>query len=125
MITSQEKAQCVSLFIETKSDVQTQRRNRTKYDKDPPSCSSIRLWHKKFMETGSVLNPVQSGRLKTSAENIESVRQAFSRSPMKSICTAATELELPSTAVHKIPHKRLQLYASKCKCCRDFRQMAS
>ena len=52
MTTSQEKAKCVSWFIETKSDVQTQRNYRSKYGRDPPSRPSIRLWHKKFMETG-------------------------------------------------------------------------
>ena len=38
MTTPQEKAQCVSWFIETKSDVQTQRNYRSKYGRDPPSC---------------------------------------------------------------------------------------
>ena len=33
MVTPQQKAQCVSWFIETKSIVQTQRRYRTKYKK--------------------------------------------------------------------------------------------
>ena len=56
MVTPQEKAQCVSWFIETKSDVPTLRRYRTKYEQDPPSFSSIGRWHKKFMETGSVLD---------------------------------------------------------------------
>ena len=60
MFTPQEKAQCVSWFIETKLDVQTQRRYRTKYGKPPPSRSSIRRWHKKVMETGSVLDAVRS-----------------------------------------------------------------
>ena len=31
------KAPCVSWFIETKSDVQTQHRHSTKHGKDPPS----------------------------------------------------------------------------------------
>ena len=52
MITTQEKAQCVSWFIKTKSDVQTQQYYRTKYGRDPPSHSLIRLWRKKFMESG-------------------------------------------------------------------------
>ena len=56
MTTPQEKAQCVSWFIEIKSDVQTQRNYRSKYRKDPPSRSSILLWHKKFMETGTVFD---------------------------------------------------------------------
>ena len=41
MVTPQEKAQCVSWFIETKLDVQTQQRYGTKNGKDPPSRSSI------------------------------------------------------------------------------------
>ena len=77
MVTPHEKEQCVSWFIETKSDVQTQRRYKNKYGKNPPSRSSIRRWHKKFMETGSVLDVVRIGRPRISAENIESVRQAF------------------------------------------------
>ena len=61
MVTPQEKAQCVSWFIETKLDIQTQQRYRTKNGKDSLSRSSIRQWHKKFMETGSVLDAVRSG----------------------------------------------------------------
>ena len=49
----------------------------------------------------------------TSAENTKRVRQAFNRSPIKSIRTAARELELPPTTVHKVLHKRLRLYAYK------------
>ena len=65
------------------------------------------------MKTGSVLDAVRSGRPRTSAENIERVRQAFSRFPIKSIRIAARELELPPTTVHKVLHKRLRLYAYK------------
>ena len=43
MTTPQEKAQCVSWFIETKSNVQTQRNYRSKYGRDPPSRPSIPL----------------------------------------------------------------------------------
>ena len=52
MTTPQEKAQRVSCFIETRSDVQTQRNYRSKYGRDPPSRPSIRLWYKKFMRQG-------------------------------------------------------------------------
>ena len=61
MTTPQEKAQCASWFIETKSDVQTQRNYRSKYERDPPSRLSIGLWHKKFMETGTVFDTRRSG----------------------------------------------------------------
>ena len=82
MTTPQEKAQCVSWFIETKSDVQTQRNYRNKYGRDPPSRPSIRLWHKKFMETGTVFDTRRSGRPRTSEENIERVRQALPEVPV-------------------------------------------
>ena len=59
----------------------------------------------------SVLIAVRSWRPTTSAENSESVRQAFSRSPMKSIRSAARELELPPTTVREVLRKGLQLYA--------------
>ena len=95
MTTPQEKAQCVSWFIETKSDVQTQRNYRSKYGRDPPLRPSIRLWHKKFMETGTVFDTRRGGRPRTSEENIERIRQAFQRSPMKSIRTAARQFLVP------------------------------
>ena len=113
MITAKEKAQCLSWFIETKSDVQTQRNYRSKYERDPPSRPSIRLWHKKFTETGTVFDTRRSRRPRTSEENIERVRQAFQRSPMKSIRTAARQLDLPRATVHKVPHKNLRLFAYK------------
>ena len=77
MTTPQEKAQCVSWFIKTKSEVQTQRNYKSKYGRDPPSHPSIRLWYKKFMETGTVFDTRRSGRPRTSEENIEHVRKPF------------------------------------------------
>ena len=111
--TPQEKAQCVSWFIETKSDVQIQQNYRSKYGRDLPSHPSIHLWHKKFMETGTVFDTRRSEQPGTSKENIKCVRQAFQCSPMKSICTAARQLELPHSTVHKVLHKNLRLYAYK------------
>ena len=61
MNSAQEKVQCVSWFTETKSDVQTQRNYTSKYGRDTPSRPSIRLWHKKFMETGTVFDARSSG----------------------------------------------------------------
>ena len=46
------------------------------------------------METRSKSNAVRRERPRTYAENVESVRQAFSHFPVKSILTAARELEL-------------------------------
>ena len=60
MATLQGKTQCVSWFIETKSDVQTQRKHGTKYGRDPPPRPSIYRWHKGFIEIGTVLDTVRS-----------------------------------------------------------------
>ena len=70
--------------------------------RDPPSRPSIRLWHKKFMETGTVFDTRRSGRPGTFEENIERVRQAFQYSPMKPIHTASRQLELPRSTVHRV-----------------------
>jgi len=45
MTTAQEKAQCVSWFIETKSDVQTQRNYRSKYGTDTPLQPLMRPYY--------------------------------------------------------------------------------
>ena len=66
--TLQEKARCISWFIETKSDLQARRSFRTnnKYGRDPPSRPSIiRAWHKKFIETGTVFDKGRSGQPRT------------------------------------------------------------
>ena len=78
MTTPQEKAQCVSWFIETKSDVQTQRNYRSKYGRDPPSRPSIRLRHNKFMETGTGLRNASSSEIRCSMFTANSFRLGMS-----------------------------------------------
>ena len=56
---------------------------------------------------------MRSGRPRKVPENIESGRQAFSRSLMKSIRIAAIELELPFTTLRNALYKRFLLYAYK------------
>ena len=98
--TPQEKAQSVSSFMETKSDIQAQRNFRRKYGRKPPARPTTRTWHKKFMETGSVLQRKGAGRPQISEEEIESVRVAYTRSARKSICTASTLLQIPRSTIH-------------------------
>ena len=113
MSTPQEKAQCVSWFIETKSVIQAQRNFTRKYGRKPPARSTIRAWHEKFMETGSVLQRKGAGRPQISEEEIESVRVAYTRSPRKSIRRASTQLQIPRSTIHKVLHRKLRLYAYK------------
>uniref|UniRef100_UPI0035902ADC thioredoxin domain-containing protein 17 isoform X2 n=1 Tax=Myxine glutinosa TaxID=7769 RepID=UPI0035902ADC len=113
MASPQEKAQCVAWFIETKSATQVQRSFRTTYGRQPPSRKTIREWHKKFMETGSILQRKGGGRPSTSCEDVEHIRESFEHNPHKSIRTAARELQLPRSTVHKVLHTRLRLYELK------------
>ena len=88
MTTPQEKAQYVSWFIKTKSDIQAQRNFIAKYAKRFPARQSICNWQKQFVRTGTLLLKPRSRWSKTSKKGIERIRQSFSQSPAKSICTA-------------------------------------
>ena len=77
-------------FCETKSVTQTQTNFRTHYQKDPPSRNSIIDWKKKILETGSVLGTKSSGRPSKSSDDADRVREAFARSPRKSLETYET-----------------------------------
>ena len=100
MFTSQEKAECVSWFIKTKSDFQTQRNYTTKYAKEAPARQLIGNWHKQLMETGTVLYKSRRGKPSTSEEDIERFGHSFSRSPRKSILGSYSSLpfQFPLTA---------------------------
>ena len=41
------------------------------HGRNPPLRPSIRAWHEKFMETGTVLDKGRSGQPRTSEENID------------------------------------------------------
>ena len=88
MTTLQEKAQYVSWFIKTKSDIQAQKNFIAKHVKRSPARQSICNWQKQFVRTGTLLLKPRSRWSKTSKKGIERIRQSFSRSPTKSIRTA-------------------------------------
>ena len=88
MTIPQKKAQCVSWFIKTKSNIQAQRNFIAKYVKRAPARLLIRNWHKQFVGTGMLLLKPKSGWSKASEKGIERIRQSFSCSPTKSIRTA-------------------------------------
>ena len=88
MTTPQEKAQCVSWFIKTKSDTQEQRNFIDKYAKRAPARQSIHNWYKQFVGTGTLLLKSRSGWPKTSEKGIERIRRSLSRSPTNSIRSA-------------------------------------
>jgi hypothetical protein len=44
---------------------------------------------------------------------VEYIRQAFARSPKKSIRKASREMQIPCSTEHKVVHKTIHLYAYK------------
>ena len=64
------------------------------------------------METGNVLQKKGAGRPQIS-EEIESVREAYTRSPRKSIRGISTQLRIQRSTIHKVLHKNLRIYAYK------------
>ena len=54
-----------------------------------------------------MLNKGGCGQPKICEEDIDHVRQPCAQSVMKSVCTAARELELPCATVHKVLCKNL------------------
>ena len=113
MASLQEKAECVTWFIETKSVTKTRRNYQRKYGKVPPSRPSIYRWHKRFVENGTVADGNRSGRPKTQEGTINRIRLEFESSPRTSIRTASRILEVPYTTVHRVLHKSLKMYPYK------------
>jgi hypothetical protein len=53
------------------------------------------------------------GKAQTSEENVNRIREAFQRSPRKSIRPASLQLQIRRSAVHDVLYKRLRLQAHK------------
>lgn len=109
MATSEQKAFCVLQFAKTESVVTVQRAFRIKFGCDPPSDNNIRRWFHQFEDTGCLCKRKSTGRPRVSEEDVERVRESFTRSPKKSVRKAGRELEIAKSTVWKVLRKRLQL----------------
>ncbi|GBN37465.1 hypothetical protein AVEN_88092-1 [Araneus ventricosus] len=85
LASPQEKTQIVFWFAEHKSIITAKRMFRTVYKRNPPDAKSIKKWEKTFLETRSVQNRSGGNWSSLSDAHVEDVRQAFVRSPRKSI----------------------------------------
>lgn len=54
MFSLSEKGKCVIIFAETKSIIETQRRFRNMFHKNPPTKNAIKKWYTTFWSTGSL-----------------------------------------------------------------------
>ncbi|KAJ4450303.1 hypothetical protein ANN_01723 [Periplaneta americana] len=75
--------------LKFKFPVPVQRRFREKYDRAAPDSHTIVQWHKYLLENGDFQRHGGGSRKRTSDENVEAIREAFTRSPRKSVRQAS------------------------------------
>ena len=102
MASAQQKAFCVLEFAKTKSVITVQRAFRVKFNCDAPSSKNIRRWSKQFEESGCLCKGKSPGRPRTSEENVERVRAAFSRSPRQSTRRVSRALGISQPTVWRV-----------------------
>jgi hypothetical protein len=105
---------------------QTQRNDRTQFNKQPPSDYAIRDWQRRFLETGSVHDRKRSGRPGVSVECVETVHASFVPNPTKStrrkphvassICLRATIFKTPSGLCGHTIYIYIYIYVCVCVC---------
>ncbi|PSN47258.1 hypothetical protein C0J52_16522, partial [Blattella germanica] len=68
---------------------------RTRFGCHPPTRKSIRFWDNKLRTTGSLLRVKSPEKPRTSDEKVDRIREAFPRSPRKSVRAASLQLQVP------------------------------
>ncbi|PSN32341.1 hypothetical protein C0J52_26808 [Blattella germanica] len=95
--TVQQKVKCCYWLAEFKFPIALQRRFRQEYGANAPDHHTIMKWYNQLLETGSFLWKKGSGKKPAPAARVEDVRQAFQRSPRKSVRWASLELGILKT----------------------------
>ena len=73
------------------------------FSRDPPPCLTIYQIRDKFEETGSVTDAPRSGRpTMCTNENVDTVSEAYARSPQKSLRRGNAEMGIKRTSLRKI-----------------------
>ena len=89
------KAFCVLHFEVSISVITVLHEFRARFRKDAPCRNNITRWYRQFVETGFLCRGKSPGRPHVSDDNFERVREAFLRSPGKSVAKASRELDMP------------------------------
>jgi len=107
MASQQEKAFCLLRFEAFRSVITVQREFCARFRKDAPCRNNKTRWNRQFVETGCSCKGKSPGRPRVFDDNIERVREAFLRSPRKSVARASRELDMPNITVWKVRNKFL------------------
>ena len=107
MASQQEKAFCVLRSEVSRTVITVQREFRARLRKDAPCRNDMTRWYPQFVETGCLCKGKSPGRTRVSDDITERVREAFLRSPHKTVARASRELYMPKMTVWKVLRKRL------------------
>lgn len=74
-----------------------------------PFKNLIKEWHQKCTEHNCLYKKGGPGRPQSSGRNVEQVREAFLYSPLKSICRASQQPQVPPVTVWRVLKKHLHM----------------
>ena len=111
--TAQQKAKCVTWYIETQSITRVQRKFQTKYQTLPPVRNSILRWVDNFNSDGNVQNTTRRGRPPVTEQTINRVSTYFRRHPRRSLRRAESDLSIPYSTIHKILKRLIHMFPYK------------
>ena len=111
--TAQQKAKCVTWYIETQSIRRVQRKFQTKYQTFPPFRNSILPWVDNFNSDGNVQNTTKRGRPPVTEQTIKYVRIYFRCHPRRSQRKAESDLSIPYSTMHKILKRLIHMFLYK------------
>ena len=112
--SDKDKAQCVLWMAELGSAVKARRRFYNENGRyKQPSLNSIKQWHKKFIDSGSMKSPTKRGRKPVGPADVDEISELFSTNPKISIRSAARNLNLAKSVVQRVVRKQLKLYPYK------------
>ena len=117
----QQKAKCVTWYMETQSITTVRRRFQTKYGEPPPVRNTILRWVNNFNSEGNVENRTGRGSPPVTEQSINSVRSYFRRHPRRSLRQAERDLSIPYSTVRKILRTLIHMFPYKIKRVRHLR----
>ena len=116
MLTLEQRHKIAAWMEVLQSVTTVQQRFRALYGPHyAPNLNTILNTHRKFMETGSVMDRPRSGRPQSgqSEENVAAVREAFDLSQGKSIRRASAEFNISATSIQRTLRRELRLFPYK------------
>ena len=115
--TIEQKANCVTWFIQTGPITQIKRNFRRTYRTQAPARNSILRWVENFQTTGGggVERRQSHGRPVTASEVQQKILTYFNTHPRRSIRRAERDLSIPRSTIHVILCRRVRMFPYKLR----------